>query len=103
MKKIQEEIMAIAAEKGWGTTVEEISTPEKFALIHSEVSEAYEAYRKKHIDGPHGMEDELADIIIRVIHLAGCHGIDIDQKVCDVIQKLHGREWQWKDLQESHV
>jgi NTP pyrophosphatase (non-canonical NTP hydrolase) len=47
---------------------------EKIALIHSELSEALEADRKDlasdHIEGFTGVEEELADVFIRMIDLA---------------------------------
>lgn len=53
------------------------STFERLGLVHSEVSEAYEAFRKHGTKGwygpddkPEGMESELADVIIRVCELA---------------------------------
>lgn len=53
----------------------------KIALIHSEVSEALEAYRSDKMDDklPHrkGIEVELADAIIRIGDLAGALGLDV--------------------------
>jgi len=68
-------------------TAVEKTIPEKLCLIHSEVSEALEAYREgpegmrtsKIIDGPkagkiEGFLSELADIVIRVFDLVGAIG-----------------------------
>lgn len=67
----------------WGA---EMYTPigyaTKFALIHSETSEAFEGFRKDKMDDhlPHrlAVEVELADQIIRTLDLAGSLGLDID-------------------------
>lgn len=55
--------------------------PEKLCLIHSEVSEALEGYRKDLMDDklPHRkmVEVELADACIRIFDLAGAMGLDL--------------------------
>jgi NTP pyrophosphatase (non-canonical NTP hydrolase) len=57
---------------------------EKIALIHSEVSEVLEAVRKPDIAGhlfPHHSleEEELADIIIRVLDYAAAYELSIGE------------------------
>ena len=74
-------ILQQAEEKGFGTIPDEINVAEKIALIHSEVSEAYEAYRHKNIDGKDGFREELGDIVQRVLHLCGVFNIDLEKEI----------------------
>ena len=62
--------------------------PGVIALIHSEVSEALEAYRDN--DRTHFAE-ELADVIIRTLDCAGGLGIDIEKEVLAKLEKNRGR------------
>jgi NTP pyrophosphatase (non-canonical NTP hydrolase) len=64
------------------------------ALMHSEISEALEAYRVYGFDDftqielstsenaplpkPEGVGSEFADILIRLLHYSGVHNIDLD-------------------------
>ena len=52
--------------------------PELLCLIHSEVSEALEAYRNRDIKG---MGAELADIVIRVMDMAEHYGYNLIEEV----------------------
>lgn len=57
------------------------NVPELLCLIHSEVSEAMEGYRKNLQDDklPHRtmLEVELADTVVRILDLAGGLGLDL--------------------------
>lgn len=91
-----------AKEKGFGTDPKEINIPEKIALIHSEVSEAYSAYRHKKFKGKDGFNQELADILQRLLHLTGVLEIDLEKEVLVKLKANKKRKWDWKKLNEDH-
>jgi len=79
-----------AKELGW--TEKEVPIPEMIALIHSEVSEALEAFRDNQPiywindkGKPEGIASEFADILIRIGHYSKILKIDLEQAV---IEKL---------------
>lgn len=69
----------IARETGWDEKKREMGT--KLCLVHSEISEAMEGYRKDLHDDhlPHRkmFEVELADAVIRIFHIAREQGLDL--------------------------
>jgi len=95
-------VMDLAKEKKFGTKPGEIDVSEKIALLHTEVSEAYEAYRKKKMSGRHGFNEELADILIRVLHLGGIFKIDLEKEILKKLKLNKSRDWDWEKLNETH-
>ncbi len=79
IKQLTNLIIKQAEKKGFGTKPKDINVAEKIALIHSEISEAYEAYRNKKIDGKDGFKEELGDAIQRLLHLGGIMDVDIEK------------------------
>lgn len=98
--QLQEVCFGLAAESGWWTDMKtgeplatplfglhndraslRINVPEKLCLIHSEISEGMEGFRKGLRDDklPHRsmLEVELADAVIRIFDLAGGIGLDV--------------------------
>lgn len=76
LKEWQKKIHQNAKKHGWWDSERPI--PETLCLIHSEVSEALEAYRK---DDMNNFKEELADIVIRVLDAAGGYKIDLESEI----------------------
>jgi hypothetical protein len=102
IKKLSEKVMKQAEAKGFGVTPEEISVAEKFALIHAQISAAYEGYRHKKMDGPYSFSNEMAGAIQRTIHLCGVLDIDVEEILREKFKENKDREWKWDKLNESH-
>ncbi len=101
LQQLTEEVMAQAKAKGFGTKLEDINVAEKIALIHGEVSEAYEGYRKKDMDGPHGFAMELGDAIQRILHLCAIFNIDAEAMIMKKLESNTTREWDWNAMNEQ--
>lgn len=72
----QKAIWKNADNHGWHNPACDL--PTDLLLIHSEVSEACEALRKGNMEN---LEEELADIIIRVLHVAEKNGFNMEEAV----------------------
>lgn len=83
LNKLASEIRDINKANGWNVTQPgdwelEYKVPAILSLIHSEVSEALEAFRG---DDRNNFGEELADILIRVLDCAPGLGVDMDECV----------------------
>lgn len=82
---LQQEIHANARAKGFW---ENVNVAEKLLLIHQELSEATEALRRNNppddkLSSYSSFTVELADVVIRVMDLAGGMGIDLAGAIVD--------------------
>ena len=73
LKKIQKDIWQNKLNKGFNTT----DVNKEFCLLYGEVSEAYDAWRKKKDD----LNEELADIAIYLIGLSEMLGFDLATEI----------------------
>lgn len=95
LKQYQKECYATAKEKGWHDADKNGSFVEKLCLLHAEISEAVEEYRKgfdpdaiyfassseNPIEKPEGVAIELADVFIRLMDTCEEYGIDLERAV----------------------
>ena len=92
--KVARMVNDIAREKGWWD--KERNDGEAIALMHSELSEALEAMRKdlmsEKIQGYTGVEEELADVIIRIMDFAVGRNLDVSRAIIEKIEFNKGRE-----------
>lgn len=69
---------------------------ERFALMHSEISEAMEAHRKgkmdDHLPTRPGVTAELADALIRILDYCGDNNLDIGGTFVEKMQYNRNRE-----------
>lgn len=101
LKQLTYLVMKQAEEKGFGTKPEEINVGEKIALIHSEISEAYEAYRHNVTTGKDSFPKELGDAVERIFHLAGIMGIDLEKEILEKQELNKARDWKWDEINEK--
>ena len=85
LKKIQKEIYQNKIDKGFNVT----DVNKEFCLTYGEVSEAYEAWRKKKDD----LGEELADVAIYLLGLSEILNIDLEDEILKKVYKNSKREY----------
>ncbi|TAN59148.1 hypothetical protein EPN16_07840 [bacterium] len=83
VKKFVKDSHRIAREKGWWAGRR--NDGELIALMHSELSEALEAMRKRASKGE--IAEELADCCIRIFDFCGARNIDLQKAIREKMKK----------------
>lgn len=86
LNPLMQEVRALADSKGFGSSEDRIW--EMLTLIHSEVSEAADAYKKG--EGLEQVGEELTDAVVRILHLMSALGLDADL----LFRRVMDRNWQ---------
>ena len=82
-KKTQKDIWQNKINKGFNTT----DVNKEFCLLYGEVSEAYDAWKKKKED----LNEELADIAIYLMGLSEMLGFDLENEIQKKLEKNEKR------------
>ena len=93
LKKIQKDIWQNKLNKGFNTT----DVNKEFCLLYGEVSEAYDAWKKKKDD----LNEELADIAIYLMGLSEMLGFDLADEIEKKVSKNEKRVY--KNIDGVHV
>ena len=83
LKKLQKEIYQNKVDKGFNIT----DVNKEFCLLYGEVSEAYDAWKKKKDD----LGEELADVAIYLMGLSEMLGFDLSDEIEKKVSKNEKR------------
>ncbi len=89
LRETQKAVYQNKLNKGFNVT----DVNKEFCLLYGEVSEAYDAWRKKQDD----VGEELADVAIYLMGLAEILGVDLASEIEKKVEKNIGREYKMID------
>lgn len=95
LKNIQKEVYKNKINKGFNVS----NVEKEFCFLYGEVSEAYEAFRKKKED----LGEELADVAIYLLGLAEILGFDLEEEILKKHEKNQNREYKIIDGVNTRV
>ena len=95
LKQVQKGVYQNKLDKGFNVT----DINKEFCLIYGEVSEAYEAWRKKKDD----VGEEIADVVIYLLGLSEILNIDLESEILKKINKNKHREYKIIDGVNTRV
>ena len=85
LRKIQKDVYQNKLDKGFNVT----DVNKEFCLTYGEMSEAYEAWRKKTDD----VGEEIADVVIYLLGLSEILNIDLEKEILNKVNKNKHREY----------
>jgi NTP pyrophosphatase (non-canonical NTP hydrolase) len=88
------EVRSLADEKGFSSDPERIW--EMLALIHTEVSEATDAYKKG--ESMEHLGEELTDAVIRILHLMSALNLDAEELFQNKMKKNWERPYKYNTV-----
>lgn len=91
ISELQFECHKIAKEHGFWD--EPRNDAEMIALMHSELSEALEGLRKNNWIGKGGVNEEMADTVIRILDFCQYHGVDLGYEIVKKMEKNRKRKY----------
>ena len=95
LKKMQKDVYQNKIDKGWNVT----DINKEFCLTYGEVSEAYEAWRKKKDD----VGEELADIVIYILCISEILSLNLEGEILKKVEKNKHREYKIIDGVNTRV
>lgn len=95
LKKMQKDVYQNKIDKGWNVT----DINKEFCLTYGEVSEAYEAWRKKKDD----VGEELADIVIYILGISEILSLNLEGEILKKVEKNKHREYKIIDGVNTRV